>query len=528
MNIWYDQPRNIIMYDTPTPLDIARVIPNAFQIYNGMVGVPATLQNLQRLRSINYPIVPPMERYDWPHHPTKTPWEVQKTTANFMVSHPRSFVLNGMRTGKTLSSLWAADFVMSHYPRGSFKAIIVSTLKTLRLVWGNSIFENFIGRRTFSIVHGTAEQRMKALEKEADFYIINHDGLTTGLKRRGTKYEPDGLLKALMARHDIRMVIVDECSAYKNHTTGRWHALDFACRNKEYLWMMTGTPTPQGPMDAYGQARMMGTTRESMTAVKLRLMYQVSQFKWLPRPGAAEEAKKLLSPSIRFVQTDVFDSPPLLTMPIEAPLSKQQREFYEKLKKELRLEMTKGRIDVAHEGALRMKLIQIACGAVYDTNKTTHNLDVAPRMEALKEVIEEADGKVIVFAPLTNVLHLLCSSLKDYGALLVNGEIGPSEADRRLHEFNTNPAARVLVAHPGPVARGLDLTAAATIVWYCATDRTEDYLQANERINGINQTRKRTIVQLSSTPVEREIFKRLENNESMQGVILQMARDEGR
>jgi hypothetical protein len=65
-------------------------------------------------------------------------------------------------------------------------------------------------------------------------------------------------------------------------------------------------------------------------------------------------------------------------------------------------------------------------------------------------------------------------------------------------------------------------------VWYCATDRTEDYLQANERINGINQTRKRTIVQLSSTPVEREIFKRLENNESMQGVILQMARDEGR
>jgi SNF2 family DNA or RNA helicase len=70
----------------------------------------------------------------------------------------------------------------------------------------------------------------------------------------------------------------------------------------------------------------------------------------------------------------------------------------------------------------------------------------------------------------------------------------------------------------------LTLTAASTVIWYGTTDKTEIYLQANKRIDRPGQTKNTTIIQLASTDVEREIYRRLERNESLQGVILKLVR----
>ncbi|MCI0562696.1 MAG: hypothetical protein MN733_29805, partial [Nitrososphaera sp.] len=75
---------------------------------------------------------------------------------------------------------------------------------------------------------------------------------------------------------------------------------------------------------------------------------------------------------------------------------------------------------------------------------------------------------------------------------------------------------------PGPIARGLDLTTASTIIWYAPIDRTEQYIQANQRINGPAQKNVRRIYRMSGSSIEDEIYARLENNEALQGAILKL------
>lgn len=521
---WHDRERQVLIYNTPTPLDIARVIPNSFEISGGYVGVPASLPNLQRMRSIAYPVIPPMEqRYDWPIVPGKAPWVTQRVVSNFLVLNPRAFCLSEMRTGKTLGSLWAADYVMKQEQPGACRTLIVAPLKTLRRTWGEAVFQNFLGRRTYVVLHGTAAEREKLLDIPADFYIINPDGLGTGYGERGRKPELRGFAAKLMGRSDIKVVIIDECSAYRTHTTRRWAVAKHLLGWRPYLWMMSGTPTPQGPLDAYGQARLLnGAYGESFTAYKHRVMQQISQFKWVPRQGASEEAKKLLSPAIRFTQEDCFEVGPVTIYQEDAELSDEQKKLLKEMKTQLQLTMSKGeKITAVNEGVLRSKLVQVACGCIYDHEHHAHMIDNGPRIAVLKECVEEAPRKVIIFAPLTSVLHMLHKHFPKSAVL--NGETSSRESDEILRRFQTTDEINPLIAHPGPIARGLDLTAAATIIWYAPTDKTEDYIQANERINGPAQKFKRTIVQIAATAIEREIYKRLEANETMQGVVLKLA-----
>lgn len=129
-------------------------------------------------------------------------------------------------------------------------------------------------------------------------------------------------------------------------------------------------------------------------------------------------------------------------------------------------------------------------------------------------------------APLTSVVRMLDKELTEYTRAVVNGEVAHKARSEIFRAFQEDENPRVLIADPGTMAHGLTLTAASTIVWFCPVDKTEIYLQANKRIDRPGQVQSTTIVQLASTPVEREIFHRLERNESMQGVILRMVRDD--
>jgi SNF2 family DNA or RNA helicase len=164
---------------------------------------------------------------------------------------------------------------------------------------------------------------------------------------------------------------------------------------------------------------------------------------------------------------------------------------------------------------------------VYDSLHKTHLIDNKPRLAVLKEIIEEAPKKVLVFSPLTNMIVMIKAWLDKEGvsSCLINGETPMNERTELLRQFQADGGPRVLVAHPGPVARGLDLTSAATIVWFTPTDRTEDYIQANQRINGPTQNKHRHIIQLAATAVEREVYARLDKNESLQGAMLRLVEE---
>ena len=511
--MWFDAARNLLVYDSHAADQIAQQVDGAKRLLNGYVAVPASLYNLQVLRFIGLDVPPVMDRtYDWPGR--YKPFEAQRVTANFLTLNPRAFVLSDMGTGKTLAALWAADYVMSQYQRGVCRALVVSPLSTLKRVWEDAVFHNFLGRRSAVILHGSKAKRLEALNTPADFYIINFDGLEV-------------IEKELAERSDIRMAIVDEASAYRAHTTARHKTARRVLQPKDYLWMMTGTPIPNGPTDAYGMAKLVNNAGgESYRAFEDRVTLKIGMFKRIPKPGAQEEAYKLLSPAVRFAIEDCVDLPPITVQQREIALSTEQAKAYKEMKRDMQLLAKQGAITAANEAVLRLKLIQIACGAVYGPNKEVHHLDTAPRLSALREVIEQSSHKVIVFAPLTSVLAMLSKELKDIPHAVINGAVSAKERDVIIQAFRNDVNPRVLLADPATMAHGLTLVEATTVVWYAPTDRTELYLQANKRIHRPGQKHACAVVQLAATAGEREIYRRLEANETMQGLLLKMVRDE--
>jgi SNF2 family DNA or RNA helicase len=522
--MWYDPQRRLIIYNASDPLALAAACPDARQLPDGRVAVPAHMPNLVALDKLGLPLPRFMDdAYDWPIHPSRKPLPHQKTMANFMVTHPRSWNLSDMGTMKTLSALWAADFVMQRYPKGQCKCLIVAPLATLQRTWGDAIFENFLGRRSYVILHGTAIQREMILANDVDFYIINHDGLGVGMPEN-PKMPPRGFAAALMARTDIQIALVDEASAYNDAGTRRNKIARQLIARKPWLWLMTGTPTPNAPTDAYGMAKVMNNARgESFKSFQQRTMTQITSFKWVARKGCEVSVKDMLSPAIRFRIEDCVDLPECVTQFKDAELSPEQTRAYKKMKIEARASIGKGQITAVNEAAIRLKLIQIACGAVYDGARDVHYLPAPGRLRVLHEAIEQCSEKIIVFAPLTSVLRLLHKELsKSWSTAIVNGEVSYKERSDIFKAFQQDKDPRIIIADPRAMSHGLTLVAATMIIWYAPIDSNETYRQANKRIDRPGQTKTTTIVQIASTAVEREIYRRLDANESLQGSILKL------
>lgn len=522
----FDQANALAVYAVVNPLPIAAAIPDARQLPDGRVIVRTTLENLQKLRRLDLPTIAPMDWfYDWPIKRGRIPGRHQRVQANFMALNPHCFNISDMGTQKTLSALWAAEYVMMHYPPGHCRALIVTTKSTMRIVWADEIFNNFLGRRTAGVVHGDVEKRLKVLGTPHDFYIINHDGFKIGGHVRKKDGEWTKIAQQLRDRPDIKIVIVDEGSAFKDATSDRSKIARQIFTPKDYVWWMSGTPTPNGPLDAYGAAMLVhGAYGESFKSFRERTMNQVSQFKWVPRIGAKQIVAEVLSPAVRFSIEECIDLPPCVTSQREAELSSEQRQHLKTLKDEAMLDMANGaQITAANEAVLRSKLIQISCGAVYDTAHKAHHIDCSDRIAVLKETIEQATRKVIVFAPFTSVLEMLKVSLvKNFSVELINGSVSDRKRADIFRAFQEGENPRVLLADPGTMAHGLTLVAATTIVWFAPTDKTELYLQANKRIDRPGQVHTTSIVQIASTPVEREIYRRLAANESLQGAIMKL------
>lgn len=530
MTFWHDTERDVLVYDVP---DGAQMIPHldgAVGLHNGYMAVPITLRNLQVLRHFRLPVVPIVDMdYDWPIRAPFRPREHQKLMTNFMVLHPHSLNLSDMGTMKTLATLWAVDYLMCKFP--GTRAVICCPLSIRQRVWGDAITKHFLGRRTYTIVDGDHAKRRKCLEAKSDFYIMGHDAIKQGARlNKRHAVELSGLSKDVHDRGDIAIAVIDEASAFRDESSMRSRVARVNIASKPYFWPLTGTPTPNGPLDAHGLARLVnGAQGESFNSYKNRIMYRLGQWKWVPRPGAHEEAYKLMQPSIRFEMRECTDVPECTEQMRDVVLSTEQEKLIKELKRDLQLKMEKGHVDVPNEAALRLKLIQISCGVVYGRDgdqRTESRVDCAPRLAELRAVIEEARRKVIIFSPLTSVVHLLYEKLDEYSRAMINGEVPTKVRDEIFRRFQQDADPQILIADPATMSHGLDLFAASVVVWYGATDRTELYLQANRRIDRPGQVVPTTIVQLAATPVEREIFKRAASNTSMQGAILQLVREQ--
>jgi SNF2 family DNA or RNA helicase len=452
-----------------------------------------------------------MNDYNWPGQ--FTPFAHQKVTASFLAERPKAFCFNEQGTGKTASVIWAADYLMNI---GVVRRVlVVCPLSIMKSAWQNDLFK-FAMHRTCDIAYGDRKKRAKIVNGGAEFVIINFDGLA--------------IVKDDVANGGFDLIVVDEASAYKNPTTERWKVMRDLNKTIRGLWMLTGTPAAQSPVDAYGLAKLVNPKGVAPFFGQFRdqVMYKVGMFRWIPRPNAQATVHSVLQPAIRFEKDQCLDLPDVTHVERHAPLTAQQMKYYRMLKNDMIMKAAGEEISSANAATNLNKLLQISGGAVYTDDKEVVEFDVSNRLQAVLEVIEESSHKVLVFVPFTHTIELLKTYLTKNNIVseVINGAVPVNRRSSIVDDFQNTDRVKVLIIQPQAASHGLTLTAANTVIWYAPVMSVETYLQANARINRPGQKNAMTIVHVTGSEVEDRLYKMLNTNIDNHTKIIDLYRQE--
>lgn len=481
------------------PNRITTVIPKSKVLDSGEVLVKWGLEEAQVLKNLKLRNVPSpiLGHYDWPG--LYRPFAHQKTTAEFLTLHRRAFCFNEQGTGKTGSVIWAADYLLKI---GAIKRVLVlCPLSIMQSAWQNDLFR-FAMHRTCAIAHSySREKRIQAVNSEAEFVICNFDGL--------------GIIRDAVANGGFDLIVVDEANAYKTVSTTRWKILNSIIKPGTWLWMLTGTPASQSPTDAYGLARLVNPSGVPRFFGSFRdmVMYKLTQFKWVPKPNSEKTIHEVLQPAIRFTKEECLDLPDMTYTTRDIPLTTQQEKYYEIIRKNMLAVAAGEEITTVNAAANLNKLLQLSCGAVYSDSGEVVEFDASNRISALKEVIDEASHKVLIFVPYRHAIEIVTEELKrsGYTAEIINGAVSAGNRTDIFARFQTEPNPKVLVIQPQAAAHGVTLTAANVVVWFSPITSVETYLQANARVHRAGQHNPCTVVHLQGSPVEKKMYKMLQS-----------------
>lgn len=466
----------------------------------------------EALAGLGVKLPSPIQRdYEWTGK--HKPFDHQRETASFLSVRRKAFCFNEQGTGKTASVIWAADYLMK---LGLIRRVLViCPLSIMKSAWQQDLF-TFAMHRSCSVAHGTAEQRRKIIAANSDFVIINFDGVA--------------VVQEDISKAGFDLIVVDEANAYKNVQTNRWKVLKRLADGIDWLWMLTGTPAAQSPVDAFGLARLVNPANVPRYFGQFRdkVMYKITQYTWKPSINSDKIVHQVLQPAIRFEKDQCLDLPAVTHVERDAPLTKQQEKYYQVLKKQMVMEADGEQVSSVNAATNINKLLQISGGAVYTDDREVIEFDVRNRLQVVLEVIEEASHKVLVFVPFTHTIELLEEFLNKnkINCAVISGKVSVNKRSEIIDQFQTTPNPHVLIIQPQAASHGLTLTAANTVIWYAPVTSVETYLQANARIDRPGQHNPMTIVHIRGSEVEARLYKMLRSNIDNHNKIVDLYKQE--
>jgi len=507
---------------------VQKVLPGQTKVidYNGHnLAVKHSLDATKILRNLGIKAPSPI-RYYYRWTGRYKPMAHQIETADFLTLNRKAFVLNEMGTSKTASALWAADYLMQ---LGRVKKVlVVAPLSTLERVWLDEVFL-WTMHRSAVVLHGSREKRLQLLDTDADIYVINHDGLAV-------------IASEIKDRDDINLTIVDEAAAYRNGGNERYAVLkSVVAKEQMRLWLMTGTPCPNAPTDAWALAKLVNPLNVPtyFTSWKRQTMQQVTTYKWVPRIGSSEMAYNAMQPAVRFRKKDCLDLPPVSFSKRAVTLTKDQEKAYAEMHKFMVMQARSTPITAVNAADQIGKLRQILCGVVKNPETGEYDeIPHQPRAKVLLECIEEASAKVIVVVPykgIINALHRTItqgiqtpgkSSLGPFTCEVLNGDVSIKDRNKIITAFTKTKTPHVLLCHPRVMAHGLNLSVADTIIFYAPIYSNEDSEQVMDRINRTGQTLPMTIIRLGAVQLEWNIYNVVEARRKGQQSILELYKQE--
>ena len=441
------------------------------------------------------------------------PHDYQQYAISYIETHPVAAVLLDMGLGKTSITLTALnDLLFDSFE--VHKIIVIGPLRVSRHTWPAEIekWDHLKGLK-YSVAVGTESERLSALRKQADIYLINRENVQWLITESGIPF-------------DFDMVVIDELSSFKNHQTKRFKALMKVRPKVKRIVGLTGTPSSNGLTDLWAEFRLLDMgERLGRFIGQYRTSYfrpdkQNGQvvFSYKPLPGAEKQIYgKISDITISMKSTDHLQMPELVSSRYTVYLSEKEDSRYADLKKDLVLQLPDGDITAANAASLSGKLSQMANGAIYTDAGETVAIHER-KLDALEDIIEAANGKPVLVAywfrhdleRITERLHKLkipCSKL---------------DTDGSIRKWNAGEIPVALI-HPASAGHGLNLQSGGnTLVWFGLTWSLELYQQTVARLWRQGQTSETVVVQhiITKGTIDERIMKALSEKDTTQAALI--------
>lgn len=435
------------------------------------------------------------------------PHDYQKYAIEYIKSHPITALFLDMGLGKTVTTLTAIRDLM--YDAFEVKRVLViAPLRVARDTWPDELRKwDHLKELTCSVVVGTVAERRRALQQDADIYIVNRENLAW-------LYEN--------SRLDFDMVVLDELSSFKNHQSKRFRAMKALRPKVKRIVGLTGTPSGNGLMDLWAEFRIldMGERLGRYISQYRNLYFKPDKrngmvvYSYKPLPGAEEAIYHQISDiTVSMKATDYLEMPELVSVAKEVRLSETEKKRYDELKKSLVLELPGGEVTSANAASLTMKLSQMANGAIYTDGK-----DVAAihdrKLDALDDLVESANGKPVLVA---------------YWFKHDKDRIRERMKARELRgpqDFADWNAGKIPVAliHPASAGHGLNLQQGGSIlIWFGLTWSLELYQQTNARLWRQGQADETVIIQhiVAKDTIDERILNVLKHKDGTQAALIE-------
>jgi SNF2 family DNA or RNA helicase len=447
------------------------------------------------------------------------PHDYQSYATAFIEEHPVSAVFLDCGLGKTIITLTALHSLMLD----SFeihKVLVIAPLRVARDTWKDEVSKwDHLSDLRVSVAVGTEDERLAALKREADIYVINRENVQWLIEESNLPFDYDAL-------------VIDELSSFKNHQAKRFKALMKVRRCVRRVIGLTGTPSSNGLMDLWAEFRLLdmgerlgryiGQYRTAYFTPDRRNAHVVFSYKALP---GSEDAiyRKIGDITISMRSTDYLQMPTLVESRCSVRMSDSEAENYDSLKKELVLSLPDGEITAANEASLSGKLCQMANGAIYTDEGGSINIHDR-KLDALEDIVEAANGKPLLVA------YWFRHDLKRITTRLMAMKVSFQCLDSASSIAKWNRGElQVALIHPASAGHGLNLQAGGShLVWFGLTWSLELYLQTNARLWRQGQSSSTVVIQhiVTEGTIDERILKALDGKQKTQDALLDAVRAE--
>lgn len=350
------------------------------------------------------------------------------------------------------------------------------------------------------------ELRDFILEKDetlCKLFVMNVEAFSTS---RGT-----GIAKAFLKYNPNNIVIVDESTTIKNRKAARTKNIVSLRDMSKFRRILTGSPVTKSPMDLYAQCDLLAEKAlgfnsffayQSRYAIVQRRTMGHRSFQEITGYQRLDELNaKLDKFSNRILKDDCLDLPEKVYVRREVPLTPEQEKVYIQMKKLALAQLDNGEMATTQSVLTQiMRLQQICCGFLQPDDGEIETIK-SNRLGELLEVVDEIQGKAIIWATYTHDIHIIERTLKEkFGPDSVATYYGETPQDERqeiVKRFQDKKSPlRFFVGQPRTGGYGITLTAANTVIYYSNGYDLEIRLQSEDRAHRIGQSNKVTYVDL--------------------------------